>query len=216
MIEIIRESNGPVTIRISDEDIEDIKEILSSLFRETSFAQSRLRALSGRFEVLEDSIEQLMEINQQLAGALQQQEEKKTHLPARGTKYYRRLWELCSENLDSTFTSEDVPENERHILSILKNEYDVLEVARKKGRRNFYRVKPEIARKLLKDRGHWFSTQVDAEERKRFDPVVAEERERNEFILDVTEGEEGSIYEFYFPDEDAGKAFENRLLALPQ
>ncbi len=204
-----------MTIRISDEDIEDIKEILGSLFRETSFAQGRMRALSNRFQDLEDSIGQLIDINNQLASALQEQEETRPHLPAPGTKYFQRLWSLCANNIDQTFTSEDVPENERHILSILKNEYDVLEVARKKGRRNFYRVKPDIARKLIGDNGYRFSTQVSPEDREDMDSLVEAERGEKKFIADTREGKTGVIYEFFFPDPEAGEAFEKKVLETP-
>ncbi len=216
MIEIIREPNGPVTIRISEESIEDVKEILSSLFRESSFTQTRLQALSARFEGLEASIGELVGINKELAQALMQRgEEKRARLPARGTKYYNRLWTLCATHLDGTFTSDDVPSKEKHILSILKNEYEVLEVAQRKGRRNYYRVKAEIARGLLKDQGHWFSVNVEPSKRVDADLMVAEEKESNDFLVDVREGEGGPVYEFFFPDPKKGRAFEEKLLAMP-
>lgn len=216
MIEIVREPNGPVTIRIVDEDLEDIKEILTSLFKEGAFAQTRIHALSARFGELEDSISQLVGINEKLAETLRLRgEERRPHLPARGTKYYERLWTLCGKYLDGSFTSDEVPEKERHILSILKNEYEVLEVAKKKGRRNFYRIKSEIARTLIKDRGHWFSISIDPSSRADVDPIVGEEIERGEFLLDVAEGDSGPIYEFFFPDPERGRAFEQRLLASP-
>ncbi len=216
MIEIVREPNGPVTIKITDESIDDIKEILTSLFKESSFAQTRIQSLSARFEDLEASIGQLVSINKELAEALTRGgEEKRPHLPARGTKYHDRLWALCSARLDGIFTSDDMPPNEKHILSILKNEYDVLEVAEKKGRRNFYRVKPEIARQLLKEQGHWFSISIDPEERAGADLLIAEEREKNPFLLDMLEGDSGPIYEFYFPDAKLGEAFEQKILAPP-
>ena len=216
MIEIIREPNGPVTIRISSESVEDVKEILSSLFRESSFTQTRLQALSTRFEGLEASIGELVGINKELAQALMDKgEEKRARLPARGTKYYDRLWRLCSAHLDGTFTSDDVPSKEKHILSILKNEYDVLEVALRKGRRNYYRIKPEIARNLLRDQGHWFSVTIDPERQGDADLLVAGEKENSDFLLDVSEGESGPVYDFYFPDEKTGRAFEEKLLALP-
>jgi len=214
MIEIVREPNGPVTIRISEESIEDVKEILGSLFRETNFVQNRIQALSSRFEDLEASISQLIAINKELAEALEQRREaKKTHLPARGTKYYRRLWDLCARHLDGDFTSDDVPPKERHILSILKNEYDVLEVAERKGRRNFYRIKPEVARQLLKDRGHVFSIPVDARNRENMESLISAEAEKTRFLYDVREAESGLVYEFFFPESKAGQAFEQRLTA---
>ena len=216
MIEIVREPNGPVTIRITDESIDDVKEILTSLFKESSFTQNRIQALSSRFGDLETSIGQLVDINKELAEVLaHREEEKKMHLPARGTKYFQRLWELCSAHLDSTFTSDDVPEKERHILSILKNEYDVLEVAEKKGRRNFYRVKPEIARQLLKEQGHWFSIVIDPARRDETDSMIVRERETCEFLLDVREAESGIIHEFFFPDPGVGESFEQKILAIP-
>jgi hypothetical protein len=215
MIEIVREANGPVTIRISDESIEDVKEILSSLFRETSFASTRLQALSTRFEDLETSIGDLVIINKELSEALKQQRESRgTHLPARGTKYHDRLWSLCQTYQDGTFTSDEVPQNERHILTILKNEYDVLEVASKKGRRNFYRIKADITRSLIKEMGHWFSTSIGMDERERVDSVIADERSRTNFILDILEGDHGPIYEFYFAKANEGIAFEEKLLAI--
>jgi len=217
MIEIVREPNGPVTIRISEESIEDVKEILVSLFREGNFAQNRIQALSSRFEDLEASIGQLITINKELADALAERREgKRMHLPARGTKYYRRLWELCSSHLDGEFTSDDVPPKERHILSILKNEYDVLEVAERKGRRNFYRIRGEVARQLLKDRGHWFSLPVDPQTRSRTDSLISAETGKTRFLLDVRDAESGALYEFYFPEPKAGEAFQQRLLAAPK
>jgi len=217
MIEIVREPNGPVTIRISEESIEDVKEILGSLFRENNFAQNRIQVLSSRFEDLESSIGQLIAINKELAEALEQRREgKKMHLPARGTKYYRRLWDICSRHLDGEFTSDDVPPKERHILSILKNEYDVLEVAERKGRRNFYRIRPEIARQLLKDRGHSFQLPVDPQARGRTDSLISAEIEKTRFLYDVRDAESGPIYEFFFAESKAGEAFEQRLLAAPK
>jgi len=215
MIEIVREPNGPVTIRISEESIEDVKEILVSLFRESNFAQNRIQALSSRFEDLETSIGELIAINKELAEALEQRREGKgMHLPARGTKYYRRLWDLCSRHLDGEFTSDDVPAKERHILSILKNEYDVLEVAERKGRRNFYRIRPEIARQLLKDRGHFFSYSVEAQARGRTDSFISAEIQREQFLFDVRDAESGAIYEFFFAEPKAGEAFQQKLLAV--
>jgi len=216
MIEIVREPNGPVTIRITDESIDDIKEILSSLFRESSFTQNRIQALSSRFGDLEESIAQLVDINKELATALKgREEERRTRIPAKGTKYFDRLWKLCSTYLDGTFTSDDVPENERHILSILKNEYDVLEVAEKKGRRNFYRVKPEVARQLLKEGGHWFSIVIDPARRDQTDSLIERERRKYPFLVDVREGESGIIHEFFFADKSAGESFEKEILAIP-
>jgi hypothetical protein len=215
MIEIVREVNGPVTIRITDESIEDIKEILSSLFRETTFASTRIQALSTRFEGLETSIGELVGINKELAEALTNREEgKDTHLPAKGTKYHDRLWGLCKSYLDGTFTSDSVPPTEKHILTILKNEYDILEVPLKKGRRNFYRIKPEIARNLIKDMGHWFSLAIEGEDRESIDGLIAAERSSNDFILDIHEEESRAVYEFFYSEPEVGKAFEEKLLAL--
>ncbi len=214
MIEIVREPNGPVTIRISDENIEDVKEILSSLFRESNFLQNRIQALSSRFEDLEASIGELVGVNKELAEVLlQRKDQKRARLPAQGTKYFQRLWQLCAAHLDTSFTSDDLPAKERHILSILKNEYDVLEVAEKKGRRNFYQVKPEIARQLMKLKGHWFSVIVDAEGRARTESLVSQEMGRTPFLTDSREGESGMIYEFYFPDVEAGEGFEEKVLS---
>jgi hypothetical protein len=217
MIEIVREPSGPVTIRITDESIDDVKEILSSLFRENSFVQGRIQALSSRFEGLESSIGQLMGVNQELAEVLvQRKEERRTHLPARGTKYFQILWDLCSAHLDGKFTSDDVSQREKHILSILKNEYDVLEVAEKKGRRNYYRIKTEIAKEILKDKGHWFSIMIDSSIQPQADALIADERESNPFLVDVREAESGLIHEFFFAEPEIGEAFEQKILSVPK
>ena len=44
MIEITRQPDGSVRIKIEQEKLEDVKEILSSLFRESTFTQVRVEA----------------------------------------------------------------------------------------------------------------------------------------------------------------------------
>jgi len=214
LIEITRQPDGSVRIKIEEEELSDVKEILSSLFRENSFTQVRVESLSSRFSQLEQSIAHLIEVNRQLAAALGQKRERKMKLPAKGTKYLDLLWRLCSKYLDGIFTSEEVPERQRHILSILKNEYDVLEVAERKGRRNFYRIRLPVVKMLVEQIGTTFSIRLDEELAPQVDQLIAQAREKTSFLVDVSKEDSKVEYRFYVPDASAAESLKEQLAAI--
>ena len=214
MIEITRQPDGSVRIKIEQEKLEDVKEILSSLFRESTFTQVRVESLSSRFSQLEESIAHLIEVNRQLAAALGQKRERKMKLPAKGTKYLDLLWRLCSKYLDGIFTSEEVPERQRHILSILKNEYDVLEVAERKGRRNFYRIRQPVVRMLLEQMGSTFSIKLNEDLGPQIDQLIAQAKEKISFLVDVSKEDSKLLYRFYLPDPSAAQSLKEQLAEI--
>jgi len=215
MIEITKGSNGSVKIKIEGEELENVKQILSAIMGQNLLAQSRIQMLSTRFSELEKSIAKLVEINRQLAEALGQRKERRTRLPAKGTKYFDRLWHLCSNHLDGIFTSDELPPNERHILSILKNEYGVIKIAERKGRRNFYRIEPSVARELLRRLGYFLGLPVRNEIRARIDKIVSQIRkDGGRFILDISKDNSNLVYEFYFPDRSVAEFLEKHVAEL--
>ena len=115
-------------------------------------ALAQMDRLGNRLIRLERALDQLIETHQTLMGTLveKQNARKRKEMPSPNTKYYEFLIYL-DENFDGEeFTSEEIPRQSRHILSILNTEYSSLEVVSKRGRTNVYKISPSVRKKLKK------------------------------------------------------------------
>jgi hypothetical protein len=108
--------------------------------------------LGNQLERLERALDQLIETHQALKQDLvaKQDRGKRKEMPSPNTKYYEFLVYLNDTYGSSEFTSEDIPRQSKHILSILNIEYSSLEVNSKRGRTNVYNINPLIRKKLGK------------------------------------------------------------------
>ena len=75
---------------------------------------------------------------------------KRKDMPSPNTKYYEFLIYLSDNFGQAEFTSDEIPRQSRHILSILNTEYSSLDVVSKRGRTNVYRISPEVLKRLKK------------------------------------------------------------------
>ena len=115
-------------------------------------AVSQMDRLAARLVRLEEALDQLIETHNNLMGVLADRADsrKRKEMPSPNTKYYEFLVYLNENFGSSEFTSDEIPRQSRHILSILNTEYSSLDVISKRGRTNVYRISPDIQKKLKK------------------------------------------------------------------
>jgi hypothetical protein len=115
-------------------------------------ALAQMDRLGDRLTRLEAALDQLIETHQGLIAALSERNsaKKKKEMPSPNTKYYEFLVYLNENFGASEFTSDEIPRQSRHILSILNTEYASLEVVSKRGRTNVYRIPPNIRKRVKK------------------------------------------------------------------
>jgi hypothetical protein len=118
----------------------------------TDPAIAQMDKLGNRLHRLEQALDQLIETHQALMGTLvaKQNARKRKEMPSPNTKYYEFLVYLEDNFNGEEFTSEEIPRQSRHILSILNTEYSSLEVVSKRGRTNVYKISPSVRKKLKK------------------------------------------------------------------
>ncbi len=112
-----------------------------------------MESLSTRLVHLEQALDRLIDTHQALMGAIaaKKSSKKRKDMPSPNTKYYDFLVYLEDNFGGSEFTSDEIPRQSRHILSILNTEYSTLDVVSKRGRTNVYKIAPGV-RKTLKAR----------------------------------------------------------------
>lgn len=118
----------------------------------TDPALAHMDRLGNRLMRLEEALDRLIETHQVLMETIADQKSarKRKEMPSPNTKYYEFLVYLNENFGGSEFTSEEIPRQSRHILSILNTEYSSLEVVSKRGRTNVYKISSAIRKKLRK------------------------------------------------------------------
>ena len=118
----------------------------------TDSAITQMDRLGNRLMRLEQALDQLIETHQALQVTLEakQNARKGKEMPSLNTKYFEILVYLNDTFGGGEFTSEEIPRQSRHILSILNKEYSSLEVNSKRGRTNVYNINPAVRKKLEK------------------------------------------------------------------
>jgi hypothetical protein len=115
-------------------------------------AITQMDRLATRLVRLEEALDQLIETHNNLMVLLADRGDsrKRKEMPSPNTKYYEFLVYLNDNFSSSEFTSDEIPRQSRHILSILNTEYSSLDVVSKRGRTNVYRISPDVRKKLKK------------------------------------------------------------------
>ncbi len=130
--------------------------------------EARSRQLEERIERIESKISSLVGITEEIVGSVRPtslRRKDEVRVPSNGTKYNEVLRGLTLQYGGAPFESTCVPENERHILSILNNRYNALEVADNRGRTNIYRVREEIIRKIFSQSGECINVEIRGKSR---------------------------------------------------
>lgn len=114
----------------------------------------RRQVVEGRIETLEEKIASLIDMNKQLVDSLNQdKEEREPRKPSAGTKYHEVLQELVERFGNETFEGNKVSDEKRHVLSILHNKYNAIQVVETRGRTNIYQIRKEIMQSVLSKDG---------------------------------------------------------------
>jgi len=125
--------------------------------------ETRSRELEGRVERIEAKVCSLVEITEEIMETIKPNSAGRgdeVRVPSNGTKYNEVLRRLTLEYGGAQFESTCVPENERHILSILNNRYNALAVIDNRGRTNIYRVREEIIQKVFSQEGECINVEI--------------------------------------------------------
>jgi hypothetical protein len=118
----------------------------------------RLAAIDQRVRELETTANHLIDTGQQLLESLRQTQEaererrgsreREPWIPRPNTRYYEVLQDLVERFGGERFESSQIPLDRRHVVSILKNKYNALEVVDTRGRTQIYTIKKEILEKI--------------------------------------------------------------------
>lgn len=178
------QSQAPIKVKSVDlEDEEQDSEARSPQIREATEGQDRIvqrrEMIEGRIDTLEDKIATLVDMNRKLIENLNPDEEdSEPKIPSSGTKYNSVLQDLVERFGNDTFTGRDVADDERHVLSILNNKYNALEVAETQGRTNIYRVRKEVMQRILASEGTSNIIEIRGKDRKSCDAFLDTNQKR--------------------------------------
>jgi len=141
--------------------------------------ERRSRLLEERMQRIEEKVSSLVEITEKIVDSLGNSGSKKrgVRIPSRGTKYNEVLRRLTLEHGSEPFDSSTVPESERHILSILNNRYNALEVIENRGRTNIYRVREEIIHKIFSEEGECLNIEIRGKSREVVERALRSNKE---------------------------------------
>jgi hypothetical protein len=139
----------------------------------------RREMIEGRIDTLEEKIATLVDMNRKLIENLNpDDEDSEPKIPSSGTKYNSVLQDLVERFGNDTFTGRDVADDERHVLSILNNKYNALEVAETQGRTNIYRVRKEVMQRILASEGTSNIIEIRGKDRKSCDAFLDTNQKR--------------------------------------
>ncbi len=139
----------------------------------------RKDVIEGRIETLEEKIANLIDMNRDLIESLKPGEERKEpRIPSAGTKYHEVLQELVQRFGNKTFEGNQVSDDKRHVLSILNNKYNALEVVETRGRTNIYQVRKEIMQRILSSDGTSNLVEIRGKDRKTCDAFLETNQKR--------------------------------------
>jgi hypothetical protein len=118
----------------------------------------RLAAIDQRVRELETTANHLIDTGQQLLESLRQTQEaererrgsgeREPWIPRPKTKYYEVLQDLVERFGGERFESSQIHLDRRHMVSILRNKYNALEVVDTRGRTQIYTIRKEILEKV--------------------------------------------------------------------
>ncbi len=141
--------------------------------------EKRREAMEGRIITLEDKIASLIDMNKQLIESLNpESKSREPRIPSAGTKYHEVLQELVQRFGNKTFEGNEVTDEKRHVLSILNNKYNALEVVETRGRTNIYQVKKEIMERILASEGTSNIIEIRGKDRKSCDSFLETNQKR--------------------------------------
>jgi len=139
----------------------------------------RREVIEGRIETLEDKIASLIDMNKQLIESLNpENESREPKIPSSGTKYHEVLQEIVQRFGNKTFEGNQVTEEKRHVLSILNNKYNALEVVETRGRTNIYQVRKEIMQRILSNDGTSNIVEIRGKDKKTCDAFLETNQKR--------------------------------------
>jgi len=141
--------------------------------------EKRKDIIEGRIETLEEKIASLIDMNRDLIESLRPDEERKEpRIPSAGTKYHEVLQELVQRFGNKTFEGNQVTDDKRHVLSILNNKYNALDVVETRGRTNIYQVRKEIMQRILSSDGTSNLVEIRGKDRKTCDAFLETNQKR--------------------------------------
>ena len=141
--------------------------------------ERRSRLLEERMQRIEDKVSSLVQITESIVESLGSVASKRkgVRIPSKGTKYNEVLRKVTLKHGSEPFDSSTLPESERHILSILNNRYNALEVFENRGRTNIYRVKEEIIHKIFSEEGECLNIEVRGKTRDAVERALKSNKE---------------------------------------
>jgi len=137
--------------------------------------EDRGRHLEDRMGKIEEKMSNLLNITEEIVNSISPNSSKnheEVRVPSNGTKYNEVLRKLTLEYGGAPFESTCVAENERHILSILNNRYNALEVTDNRGRTNIYRIKEEIINRIFSQAGECIDVEIRGKTRDTVERVL--------------------------------------------
>ncbi len=141
--------------------------------------ERRRQAIEQRIDDLESKIASLIEMNKELIQSLSpEKRNREPRIPSQGTKYFEVLQELVERFGSNTFEGNQVSSEKRHVLSILNNKYNALEVVETRGRTNIYRIRKEIMERILTTGGTSTIVEIRGKDRKSCDAFLETNQKR--------------------------------------
>ena len=141
--------------------------------------ERRRQAIEQRIDELESKIASLIEMNKELIQSLSPgKENREPRIPSQGTKYFEVLQELVERFGSSTFEGSQVSSDKRHVLSILNNKYNALEVVETRGRTNIYRIRKAIMERILTTGGRSTIVEIRGKDRKSCEAFLETNQKR--------------------------------------
>ncbi len=178
------QSQTPIKVKSVDlEDEERDSEARTPQISEATEGKDKIvqrrEMIEGRIDTLEEKIATLVDMNRKLIENLNpDDEDSEPKIPSSGTKYNSVLQDLVERFGNDTFTGRDVADDERHVLSILNNKYNALEVAETQGRTNIYRVRKEVMQRILASEGTSNIIEIRGKDRKSCDAFLDTNQKR--------------------------------------
>jgi len=154
-------------------------EISKSVEGPSPDVEKRREAIEGRIETLESKIASLIDMNKQLIESLNPDRESiEPRIPSVGTKYHEVLQEIVQRFGNKRFEGNQISDDKRHVLSILNNKYNALEVVETRGRTNIYQVRKEIMQRILANDGTSNIVEIRGKDRKTCDAFLETNQKR--------------------------------------
>ncbi len=139
----------------------------------------RREVIEGRIEGLEGKIASLIDMNKHLIESLNpENENKEPKIPSAGTKYHDVLQELVQRFGNNKFEGNEVTDEKRHVLSILNNKYNALDVVETRGRTNIYLIRKEIMQRILANDGTSNIVEIRGKDRRSCDAFLETNQKR--------------------------------------